>query len=291
MRGILNDLRYRDANFPGKKMFVSEWGWDSDGAGESCTHNECVSETAQAIYGVRYAMMLSRLGIDDMTWFFYANGNSPSSLFTRSGLTGSSATSFMEKKSFIAFEALLHHIGNDYFLDTLVENNNHWVYLFGDSTGTPTYLVGWRPVDESDGNISSASVPIGYAPDSAWTISGLASTGSPSALPAYSAGNMTLSLSGVPLVVKLQDPPVASVAYDIKEKITVFPNPTTGDVFIRGYDLSKGNIVLRNCLGGVIRNWKGANETINIADLPQGIYFLTLNYMETSTVVRLVKVE
>ncbi|MBT6440106.1 MAG: T9SS type A sorting domain-containing protein [Flavobacteriales bacterium] len=74
-------------------------------------------------------------------------------------------------------------------------------------------------------------------------------------------------------------------------KITVFPNPTTGDVFIRGYDLSKGNIVLRNCLGGVIRNWKGANETINIADLPQGIYFLTLNYMQTSTVVRLVKVE
>jgi hypothetical protein len=197
----------------------------------------------------------------------------------------------MEKKSFIAFEALLHHIGDDYFLDTLVENDNHWVYLFGDSTGTPTYLVGWRPVDEADGNISSASVPIGYAPDSAWTISGLASTGSPAALPTYSAGNMTLSLSGVPMVVKLQDPPIVSAAYDIKEKITVFPNPTTGDVFIRGYDLSKGNIVLRNCLGGVIRNWKWANETINIADLPQGIYFLTLNYMETSTVVRLVKVE
>jgi hypothetical protein len=43
MRAILNDLRFRDANFPGKTMFVSEWGWDSVGAGESCTHNECVS--------------------------------------------------------------------------------------------------------------------------------------------------------------------------------------------------------------------------------------------------------
>ena len=52
MRGVLNDLRYRDANFPGKKMVVSEWGWDSDGAGESCTPNECVSEAAQASYGV-----------------------------------------------------------------------------------------------------------------------------------------------------------------------------------------------------------------------------------------------
>jgi serine/threonine-protein kinase ATR len=291
MRGILNDLRYRDANFPGKKMFVSEWGWDSDGAGEACTHNECVSETAQAIYGVRYAMMLSRLGVDDMTWFFYANGNNSSSLYTRSGLTGSSATSFLEKKSFIAFEALLHHIGDDYFLDTLVENDDYWVYLFGDSTGTPTYLVGWRPVDESDGNISSISIPIAYAPDSAWTISGLSGSGTDAPLPTYSGGNMTLSLSGVPLVVKLQGTPVVSASYDIEEKITVYPNPTTGDVFIQGYDLLKGNIVLRDCLGGVVRHWEGVNEPINIADLPQGIYFLTLNYMESSTVVRIAKVE
>jgi len=291
MRGILNDLRFRDANFPGKKMFVSEWGWDSDGAGESCTHNECVSETAQAIYGVRYAMMLSRLGVDDMSWFFYANGNSSSSLFTRSGLTGSSATSFMKKKSFIAFQALLHHIGDYSFLDTLEENDDHWVYLFGDSTGTPTYIIGWRPVDESDGSISSTSIPIVYAPDSAWTISGLTGTGTDATPPAYSGGIMTLPLSGVPLVVKLQDAPFTSISYDVEEKVTAHPNPTTGDVIIQGYDLSKGNIVLRDCLGGVVRNWKRANEPMNIADLPQGIYFLTLNYMEVSTVVRLVKVK
>jgi hypothetical protein len=236
-------------------------------------------------------MMLSRLGVDDMTWFFYANGNNSSSLYTRSGLTGSSATSFLEKKSFIAFEALLHHIGDDYFLDTLVENDDYWVYLFGDSTGTPTYLVGWRPVDESDGNISSISIPIAYAPDSAWTISGLSGSGTDAPLPTYSGGNMTLSLSGVPLVVKLQGTPVVSASYDIEEKITVYPNPTTGDVFIQGYDLLKGNIVLRDCLGGVVRHWEGVNEPINIADLPQGIYFLTLNYMESSTVVRIAKVE
>jgi hypothetical protein len=75
-------------------------------------------------------MMLSRLGVDEMTWFFYANSNNPSSLYTRSGLTGSSATSFMEKRSFTAFEALLHRIGDHYFLDTLAENDDHWVYLF-----------------------------------------------------------------------------------------------------------------------------------------------------------------
>ena len=102
---------------------------------------------------------------------------------------------------------------------------------------------------------------------------------------------MTLSLSGVPLVVKLQDSPSTSITDDVEEKITAYPNPTTGDVFIQGYDLSEGTIVLRDCMGGVVRSWKEANEPINIADLPQGIYFLTLNYMEDSNVVRLVKIE
>jgi hypothetical protein len=163
--------------------------------------------------------------------------------------------------------------------------------LFGDSTGTPTYLVGWRPVDESYGNISSISIPIAYPPDSAWTISGLTDTGTNASLPAYSGGVMTLSLSGVPLVVKLQGSPVVSASYEIEEKITVYPNPTTGDVFVQGPDLLKGNIVLRDCLGGVVRHWNLPNEKINIADLPQGIYFLTLNYTDSSTVVRIVKVE
>ena len=102
---------------------------------------------------------------------------------------------------------------------------------------------------------------------------------------------MTLPLSGTPLVVKLQDPPVVSASYEIEEKISVYPNPTTGDVFIKGFDSSKGNIVLRDCLGGVVKQWEGVNEPINIAELPQGIYFLTLKSMETSTVVPLVKVE
>jgi hypothetical protein len=87
----------------------------------------------------------------------------------------------------------------------------------------------------------------------------------------------------------LQDPPPASITNELVEKITAYPNPTTGDVFIQGCDLSKGNVVLRNCLGQIIRTWKGDDQPMNIADLPQGVYFLTINYMEASTVVRLVK--
>jgi len=147
------------------------------------------------------------------------------------------------------------------------------------------------PVDESDGSSTSASVSIPYAPDSAWTISGLSGTGTAATLPTYSTGNMTLSLSGVPLVVKLQSSPITSSSTDPERKITVYPNPTTGAIFIRGCDLSEGNAVLRDCLGQEVRNWEGNHEHMNIADLPQGVYFLTLNYNGGSAVVRLVKVE
>ncbi len=102
---------------------------------------------------------------------------------------------------------------------------------------------------------------------------------------------MTLSLSGVPLVVKLKDSPFTSTSHDVEATLTAYPNPTTGDIYIQGHDLSKDNIVLRDCLGQLVRNWKGGNERINIADLPQGVYFLTLNNMQASTIVRLVKVE
>ncbi len=290
MRNILNDLRFRDTNFPGKKMFVSEWGWDSDGAGEACTHNECVSESAQAIYGVRYALMMNRLGVDDMTWFFYANSNATSSLFTRSGLTGSSATSFTEKKSFAAFEGLLHHLGNQYFLDTLAENDAHWVYLFGDSAGIPTYLVGWKPIDEGDGNTTSLSLTLPYAPDSAWTIAGLSSTGTPAALPTYSGGNVTLSLSNVPLIVKLQAAPVGVSNIKIQRPIVVYPNPTSGEINIDGLHNSVSSIELRNCIGQTVRTWKN-NTTMNIADLNPGIYFLCCRAPNANLVERIIKVD
>ena len=101
---------------------------------------------------------------------------------------------------------------------------------------------------------------------------------------------MTLSLSGVPLLVKLQDSPVVSVSNDIKEKISIYPNPTTGDVFIQGYNLSERSVILRDCLGAVVSNWEQTDHRINIAGLPPGIYFLTLNLNEGSKVFRIIKV-
>lgn len=291
MRGILNDLRFRDANFPNNKFFVSEWGWDSDGAGEPCTHAECVSEQAQAIYGIRYALMMSRLGVDDMTWFFYANDASPSSLYTRSGLTGSANTAFSEKQSFIAFEALLYHMGEMHFLDTLAENDDYWAYLFGDTTGQAKYLIAWRPVDATDSTFINALVPSNFAADSAWTLSGLSSTGNPTNVPTYSAGNLNLSLSAVPLLIKLQSNTLNNSPKSALSNVHLYPNPTHRYVNLSGFETINGPIVLKDCLGRTHRRWLSANAQLDLKNIPAGIYFLSWKEKEICVLKALHKLD
>lgn len=147
---MLNAIRWRNQNMPGKKIYLSEWGWDSDGAGEDCTHDVCVSEQAAANYAVRGALIAARLGIDRATWFFHANDKSPSSLYTRSGLLGSAKTGFAKKKTFFAIQSLVEILGNKYFHSVVREDETAWVYRFGDADGKVTHLVAWRPVNSDD---------------------------------------------------------------------------------------------------------------------------------------------
>lgn len=203
-REVLNDIRFRDANLPGKKLYVTEWGWDSDGAGESCTHSECVSESEQAIYGVRGALFFMRLGVDRLTWYFFANGKG--GLYSRSGLVSSAKTNFLEKKSFRAFEAFIEKLGSKYFLRAVQENDEAWVYEFGDAGGAPTHLVAWRPVAGSD--TATATIQLNYPSgvDSVWQISGNSMHGElKPALASFDKVNKTLALkvSSVPVIAQL----------------------------------------------------------------------------------------
>ena len=105
MRGILNAIRWRDHNMPGKPIYVTEWGWDSDGATQECVHNECVSEDAAAAYVGRGLLMMQRMGVEKATYFYHSNLWGMT-LFTRSGLTGGKEVNFVKKKSYYALHAL-----------------------------------------------------------------------------------------------------------------------------------------------------------------------------------------
>lgn len=67
-------LAWRDANMPGVPVWVTEWGWDAVRPGETCnTSTECVSQLAQAAYGIRGLSLLARKGVQQSHWFFYAS--------------------------------------------------------------------------------------------------------------------------------------------------------------------------------------------------------------------------
>lgn len=202
LRGVLNDIRFRDENMPGKKIYVSEWGWDSDGAGETCTHSECVSEMEQALYAIRGALMFIRLGVDRLTWYFYANGGG--GLYSRSGLIGSKQTGFTEKRSFRVFEALRNFLGDTYFLKVLQEDKEAWVYQFGDASGIPTHVVAWKPVKGEETTMSHIELASEKAPRASWRINGNSSAGElDTESVKYSGRKLRLKVTAVPLVIEL----------------------------------------------------------------------------------------
>ncbi len=142
---MANLIRFRNKNMPGKPIYVTEFGFDSKGGGENCTHSECVSEIEQAIYGVRMAMILWRLGARQFYWYYFANVDYKSFLHNRSGLTGSYRSGFREKLSFKTFALLQQQIGPYHFIKVIREDNHVYAYLLEDYTTNSEIIIAWRP--------------------------------------------------------------------------------------------------------------------------------------------------
>ena len=168
-------------------------------------HSECVTELEQAIYGIRGAMFFMRLGVDRLTWYFFANGKG--GLYSRSGLLSSVKTGFQEKQSFHAFQKLIELLGDKYFLEAIQENDEAWVYKFGDANGSTTHLVAWRPIAGTDTTSASINLNIGYAADSVWQLSGNSLQDKlVQNLAAYDKTThiLTLQVSAIPVVAHLR---------------------------------------------------------------------------------------
>ncbi|MGB1207002.1 MAG: hypothetical protein ACPG5B_15255 [Chitinophagales bacterium] len=222
MKYILNDIRFRNINMPNKKIYLSEWGWDSAGGGENCTHSECVTEQEQAFYAVRGALMSARLGLDRLSWYFYANTGGGSSLYARSGLTASAATGFAEKRSFKALESMVNTIGDKHFIDVIQENDEAWVYLLGDENGNATHLAAWRPINGNDENEITIDIDLNKTAVEARILNGFSSDGQTTSLPISNNGTMTLSISSAPLIVSLGETNVNPLTTNPIWKLKVF---------------------------------------------------------------------
>lgn len=202
---ILNAIEWRDKNMPRKKIYLTEWGYDGEGGGEGCTHPECVSEGAAANYSLRTLLIAARLGLHRATWYFYANSEENSSLFTRSGLTTSKRFGFKKKEVYHVLRNLIEKYGDLHFTEVLQENSSGWVYAFSSANGVKKYIIAWLPLDyeqrklkgnyvlENDKAIKSADFL--QKPDFNFDKKKLVST---------SNGKTILQFSAIPIIYELE---------------------------------------------------------------------------------------
>jgi len=253
INAVRNMIRFRDDNpiLAAKPIYVTEWGWDSDGCNQPCDHSECVSEYAQAVYAVRGAFLFARLGLDRLTWYhytndlwYYLNPQNPSSIWMRSGVTCSieGMLNLPLKKSFISFEAMVNTLGDRHFVDVIREDSDAYVYLLGDLDGTPTHLVAWRPIDvDREANISTMiNVAVEGFPGDAWTLEGTFSTGEPVTAPTFESGIWNVEINAAPLVVSILQGGPGSIAGNVTDELGPVQNVTI--------DLYDVNNILISCL-------------------------------------------
>lgn len=191
--------RFRDINMPGKSIYVTEFGYDSKGGNEDCTHSECVSELNQAAYGVRMALILWRLGAEKMYWYYFANVQYTSFLHNRSGLCGSYASGFAPKQSFYAFEKLLKVLGPYHFEGVIVENHQVYAYLYENPATKEKIILAWRPTAQNTEKEEWIQIPITGKIVETGTI-----VGNQKVLFDHTANLFKIRLSGLPVYLKIK---------------------------------------------------------------------------------------
>ena len=207
-RSITNMIKWRDVNMPGKKVIVSEWGYDIDSPEEPCIHSECVSERAGAVYTARAAMMLQRWGVDEATIFWFANAIDTSTTFNRSGVLNSTNNAFSRKNVFDAMTTLVDSLEHAYFLDVIQEDDDAYIYLYADSLGNASHIVAWRPHDGNDTqDVDAIWQTPDYVPLHATRVIGEQIGGTAVTTPTYSNDTMYLSINTAPTIVRLAENP------------------------------------------------------------------------------------
>ncbi len=285
-RGVLSDLRFRDHNMPGTEYRLTEWGWGSDGAGQNCGLNECVTERAQAIYGARALFMLDRLGVDKAMWYFYANlPGIYGSVYGRSGLTGPTEDGSIKKLSYYVFETIMQKLGNSHFLSVLQEDEDAWAYVYGDSLGNPAYVVAWKPTEEADPTTSAISLNVGFPVTAAMELDGTPG-GKSKSTPTQSGGTVSLNVSATPVVLTLGNSSVLSnpvpVAMPGNLKMEIFPNPNNGQFTLQLQlpENAQATITVLDMGGKIIHRQQenlsmgNAEVAMQLNNLPKGYYLI-----------------
>ena len=92
-------------------------------------------------------------------------------------------------------------------------------------------------------------------------------------------GNSILNLSNVQL---------SNPSFDL-DRILVYPNPTSEVLFISSEGAAVQTIAIYDPLGQLIREQTGEVTQVDVSALPQGVYFMEINFDDGKTVQKFIK--
>jgi hypothetical protein len=103
-------------------------------------------------------------------------------------------------------------------------------------------------------------------------------------------GRETTSYYYIDDVTLIDQSTVGSNELNNERSIEIYPNPTTSIFYIRdkNHQLQNASVEIKNTLGQVVYVGIYSNQ-IDVSNLPQGIYFITINKKESKQTIKFVK--
>lgn len=154
----VRDLQaWRDANAPGKPVWITEFGWDActkrPPPGGDMAKFEDVSDEDQARYLVRAFLVFARMGIERAYIFFFNDADEPS-LFACSGVT----RNYEPKPGFHSVAFLYRELGA-YRFSRVVEESIGGAYVYEFRSGEDPNDLVWAAWAPSAAEAAAMTIP------------------------------------------------------------------------------------------------------------------------------------
>ena len=159
-------INWRNANAPGKEIWITEFGWDTN---TGSTKHAAPSEDTQRDWIIREYLIGDRIGLDRMTVYDALNDgpSSDTTQYSTSGLATKVSEGTVKKSSWYGVNTLKNTLKGYSFAGVVREDSEMYIYKY--TNGTSTYYVLWSPT-ENNSVIKNYSLNVGDYKESTLTV-------------------------------------------------------------------------------------------------------------------------
>ena len=161
-----NMIEWRNQKMEHAKVNITEFGWNAGVLNDGCG---ALGESTQAAYYMRAYLLAARYNIHRAFVYGYTDQNEYP-LYCTTGLF-KDINNNVQRKAYKSLQTTATSTIKDArFLKAISENVNQvnngqygkFVYLFGDSAGTPTHIIAWKPVKLAFEDNNYPGIPLYY---------------------------------------------------------------------------------------------------------------------------------